>query len=74
MFVFVLNYIMGYLQVRIYTTELERFVNLCKTRDIYIWNICSYENYSAFNIYINDYFLLKEINRKTNRNKLQEMT
>ena len=65
MFVFVLNYIMGYLQVRIYTTELERFVNLCKTREIYIWNICSYENYSVFNIYINDYFLLKEINRKT---------
>lgn len=55
----------GYLQVELKGSAPERFLNLCRTRNIYIWDITCEERNYQFCVGIDDYFNLKPIIRKT---------
>lgn len=55
----------GYVQVELKGLAPERFLNLCRTRNIYIWNITCEERNYRFCISAGDYFSLKPIIRKT---------
>ncbi len=55
----------GYLHVRLVGTSPERFLNLCRNRNIFIWNISCKENQYEFCIGIDDYKALRPVVRKT---------
>lgn len=73
MFIWMVRYYLGYVKVSATGKKCERFINLCKARNISIWQICCYEDRIDFYIYANDYKKLIEIVRKTGlRTKIQE--
>lgn len=59
------NYIFGYLEIEIEGFFLERFINLCRQKNIYIWNIKKEnETKIKFKIGINDFRRLKQATKK----------
>jgi len=59
------RYFKGYLFVIIDSNSPERFLNLCKTRDIETWNLQNIDEKYAFYISAKDFKRLKEILKKT---------
>lgn len=59
-----LKRIIGIVRVKVYGDRIERFLNLCKSREIEIWNITYIENGCSFSMYAKSFYKLKEINRK----------
>lgn len=59
------HYIYGFLRIKISGNHLERFINACSHRGIYLWNLSTSENYYEMNITIKDYKKLKPVIRKT---------
>ncbi|SEW27525.1 sporulation protein YqfD [[Clostridium] fimetarium] len=59
------RYFKGYLYVIIDSNSPERFLNLCKARDIKTWDLQNIEDKYAFYISAKDFKTLKEILKKT---------
>lgn len=59
------HWLMGYLTVHISGTSPERFINLCSSRRIYIWNIIRDKEKYKFNLSVKSYKNIKPIVRKT---------
>lgn len=61
-----LNYIMGYVNIKVESYFLERFINICISKKIFLWNIKRKKSTILYaNISIRDYKRLKEITKKT---------
>lgn len=61
-----LNYIFGYVRISLEGYYIERFINICKTRKIIIWNLKLEKNVKLlFNTGIKDIENVKEIANKT---------
>ena len=61
-----LNYIIGYVNIKVESYFLERFINICISKKIFLWNIKRKKSTILYaNISIKDYKRLKEITRKT---------
>jgi len=63
------KYMQGYVRVRLYGYAPERFLNLCSSRNILIWNLEYHEEQYEFCISLQGFRQLKPILRKT-RTKL----
>lgn len=63
------KYLQGYVRVRLYGYAPERFLNLCSSRNILIWNLEYHEEQYEFCISIRGFKQLKPILKKT-RTKL----
>ena len=69
----VIKYFRGYLYVRLTGYAPERFLNLCGSRDILIWNLTSCEDGYEFCISVDGFRKLKPILKKTKtRLKIQK--
>lgn len=61
----IIRFLKGYIQIKITGQEPIRFLNLCKMRGIFLWNInCNDQKIKAC-MRAKDYFLLHDILRKT---------
>ena len=61
-----LNYITGYVNIKVESYFLERFINICISRKILLWNIKrNKDNILYANISIRDYKKLRQIAKKT---------
>lgn len=62
----VLNYILGYVNITVEGYFIERFINICKNKNILLWNMKRKKSsYLYANIAMKDFKQLKEIARKT---------
>jgi len=62
----VLNYILGYVNIKVESFFVERFVNMCISKRILLWNIKRKKSTILYaNIGIKDYKRLKGVARKT---------
>lgn len=60
-----MNWLRGYLCVRIRGTAPERFINLCYNKRLIIWNLMRVEEDYQFNISVKHYRQIKPIVKKT---------
>ena len=61
-----LNYILGFVNIRVEGFYLERFINICISKTIFLWNIKRKKSSILYaNISIADYKKIKTIARKT---------
>ncbi len=61
-----LNYITGYVNIKVESYFLERFINICVSKKIFLWNMKRKKSTILYaNISIKDYRRLKEIVKKT---------
>ena len=60
------GYLRGYIRIHIEGYFIERFINMCKLKNIYLWNIKKQNDiYLTTNISINDFKKIKKITNKT---------
>ena len=65
-FKILLNYILGYVNIKVEGFFIERFINICISKKILLWNIKRKKSTIMYaNIGINDYKKLKPIAKKT---------
>ena len=69
-----LNYIIGYVNIKVEGYFLERFINICISKKIFLWNIKRKKSSLLYaNISINDYKKIKQVAKKTkSRVKIEE--
>ena len=61
-----LNYILGYVTIKVESYYIERFINICISKKIFLWNIKREKSSILYaSISINDYKRLKGIAKKT---------
>ena len=60
-----IQYIRGYVTIRVWGYSVERFLNLCGNHNILVWNIVDHGEYNTMNISVKGYFALKPILKKT---------
>ncbi|MDD3367806.1 MAG: sporulation protein YqfD [Lachnospiraceae bacterium] len=60
-----IRFIKGYVEIEVYGFALERFLNLCSVRNLFIWNIKIQENSGTLCISLQGFFQLKDIVRKS---------
>lgn len=61
-----LNYITGYVNIKVEGYFIERFINICVSKNILLWNMKREKGTILYaNISIKDYKRLKQISRKT---------
>lgn len=62
----ILNYILGYVTIRVEGLFLERFINICTSKKIFLWSIKRKQATLLYaNIGINDYKKIRPICKKT---------
>ncbi len=73
MIIRLLNFIFGYVYIEAYGEKKERFINLCRKRQVPIWKVRDISDGYGFFVYAKDFKLLKEIVKKTDiRIKIKE--
>ncbi|WMC92478.1 sporulation protein YqfD [Kineothrix sp. MB12-C1] len=60
-----IQYIKGYVLIRVWGYSPERFMNLCSNRDIFLWNIENHGEYYTMCITVKGFRKLKPIVKKT---------
>lgn len=65
MLIAVLQYISGYLRIRVEGYSPERFINLCSYHGIYLWNLKPCGHAYEMNISVRGFRELKPVIRKT---------
>ena len=60
-----MQYIKGYVSIRVWGYSTERFLNLCGNHDILIWDIVNHGEYYTMKVSIKGFFALKTLLRKT---------
>ena len=70
----ILSHILGYVRIRVESVFIERFINICISKKILIWNIKREKSTILYaNISIGDFKKIKQIARKTKSNiQIQE--
>ncbi len=58
-------YIKGYLAIKVWGFSTERFMNLCSSHNIFLWNIKNCGTYYTMCISIKGFYQLRSITRKT---------
>ena len=62
----ILSYLLGYLKISVEGYYIERFINICKNKNITIWNLKRNKEIKIFlNVKINEFKELREIAKKT---------
>lgn len=59
------HYGAGYVRIKVYTQNPERFLNLCAYHKIVVWNLVNKNDIYEMNLSIKDFFRLKNICKKT---------
>lgn len=59
------QYIRGYVTIRVWGYSTERLLNLCGNHDILVWDIVDHGEYDTMNISISGFFALKPLLKKT---------
>ena len=63
------NYVLGYVNIKIEGFYIERFINICKSKGILLWNMKREKSSILYaNIGINDFKIIKNIARTSNCN------
>lgn len=60
-----IQYIRGYVTIKVWGYSTERLLNLCGNHDILVWDIVDHGNYTTMNISVKGFFALKPLLRKT---------
>ncbi len=60
-----IQYIRGYVTIKVWGYSTERLLNLCGNHDILVWDITDHGNYTTMNISVKGFFALKPLLRKT---------
>lgn len=60
-----IQYMKGYLCIRVWGFSVERFMNLCGNHNILLWNIENHGDYFTMCITLKGFYSLKSITRKT---------
>jgi similar to stage IV sporulation protein len=60
-----IQYIKGYVTVKVWGYSTERLLNLCGNHDILVWDIVNHGDYDTMNISIQGFFALKPLLHKT---------
>lgn len=62
-----LNFLSGFIKIKIEWYYIERFINLCISKKIFLWNLKREKSTIVYaNIGINDFRKIKQIAKKTN--------
>lgn len=59
------QYLRGYVTIKVWGYSTERFLNLCGNHDILVWDIVNHGDYDTMNISIKGFFALKPLLKKT---------
>lgn len=66
-FKILIRYILGYVNISVQGYYIERFINVCISKNIFLWNTkIEKSTYAHANVGIQDFRRLKEVARKTN--------
>lgn len=60
-----IQYIKGYVTIKVWGYSTERLLNLCGNHDILVWNIVNHGDYDTMNISVEGFFALKPLLKKT---------
>ncbi|MCH5250140.1 MAG: sporulation protein YqfD [Lachnospiraceae bacterium] len=60
-----IQYIRGYVSIKVWGYSTERFLNLCGNHDILVWDIENHGDYYTMKVSIEGFFALKSLLRKT---------
>lgn len=60
-----IQYIKGYVTIKVWGYSTERLLNLCGNHDILVWDIVNHGEYDTMNISIKGFFALKPLLKKT---------
>ncbi|MCM1047549.1 MAG: sporulation protein YqfD [Clostridiales bacterium] len=60
-----IQYIKGYVSIKVWGYSTERFLNLCGNHDILIWDIENHGDYYTMKVSVKGFFALKTLLRKT---------
>ena len=59
------QYIRGYVTIKVWGYSTERLLNLCGNHDILVWDIVNHGEYDTMNISVRGFFALKPLLKKT---------
>lgn len=59
------QYIRGYVTIKVWGYSTERLLNLCGNHDILVWDIVNHGDYDTMNISVQGFFALKPLLKKT---------
>ena len=59
------QYIRGYVTIKVWGYSTERLLNLCGNHDILVWDIVNHGDYDTMNISVRGFFALKPLLKKT---------
>lgn len=60
-----IQYIKGYVSIKVWGYSTERFLNLCGNHDILVWDIENHGDYDTMKVSIEGFFALKTLLKKT---------
>ena len=60
-----IQYIKGYVTIKVWGYSVERLLNLCGNHDILVWGIKDHGDYHTMNISVRGFFALKPLLKKT---------
>ena len=60
-----IQYVRGYVTIKVWGYSTERLLNLCGNHDILVWDIVNHGDYDTMNISIKGFFALKPLLKKT---------
>ena len=60
-----IQYIRGYVTIKVWGYSTERLLNLCGNHNILVWNIINHGDYDTMNISVKGFFELKPLLKKT---------
>ncbi|MDR2889788.1 MAG: sporulation protein YqfD [Lachnospiraceae bacterium] len=60
-----IQYLKGYVIIKVWGFSPERFMNLCSNHQLFLWDIANFGEYYTMCISIKDFYKLKTITRKT---------
>lgn len=60
-----IQYIRGYVTIKVWGYSTERLLNLCGNHDILVWDIADHGDYATMNISVKGFFALKPLLKKT---------
>ncbi len=61
----IINWLKGYLRIRVSGTAVERFINLCGYKSILLWDVCRKDDYYEMFISLSAFRTLRPIVKKT---------
>ena len=59
------QYIRGYVTIKVWGYSTERLLNLCGNHNILVWDIVNHGEYDTMNISVRGFFALKPLLKKT---------